>query len=323
MSHSSAGSQVIKNFVLDTNVLLHDPGALYAFEDNNVVLPIYVIEEIDKFKRDMNELGRSARGVSRTLDELRAQGNLAKGVDLPEGGSLRVAFTGRSLPTAFSTTSHETDSKIIAVALDVKDSTPETPTILVSKDVNLRIRADALGLVAADYEHDRTELEELYSGWRDFQVESERIDALYREGFVEAPEGALPNQFIQLTDHEHPSHTGVGRVDPTGTKLEPFPKKKERVWGISARNREQSFALNLLLDDRIKLVTLVGKAGTGKTLLAIAAGLRSVIDEGSHARMLVSRPIFPLGRDVGYLPGTIEEKLNPWMQPIFDNLEYI
>ncbi len=323
MSHTSAGAQVIKNFVLDTNVLLHDPGALYAFEDNNVVLPIYVIEEIDKFKRDMNELGRSARGVSRTLDELRAQGNLAKGVELPEGGSLRVAFTGRSLPTAYTTSSHETDSKIIAVALDVKDATPDTPTILVSKDVNLRIRADALGLVAADYEHDRTELEELYSGWREIHVEGERIDALYREGFVEAPEGTVPNQFIQLVDPERPNHSGVGRIDPSGTKLEPLPKKKERVWGISARNREQAFALNLLLDDRIKLVSLVGKAGTGKTLIALAAALRKAHEEKKYQRVLVSRPIFPLGRDLGYLPGDIEEKLQPWMQPIFDNLELL
>ena len=143
---ANGSSALKKNFIIDTNVLLHDPGAVFAFEENNVIIPIYVIEEIDKFKRDMNELGRSARGVSRTLDELRAQGNLAQGVGLPAGGSLRVAFTGRSLPNAYSMTSHEADSKIIAVALDVKESTPETPTILVTKDVNLRIRADALGL---------------------------------------------------------------------------------------------------------------------------------------------------------------------------------
>ena len=322
-THATAGAQVIKNFVLDTNVLLHDPGAIYAFEDNNVVLPIYVIEEIDKFKRDMNELGRSARGVSRTLDELRAQGNLARGVDLPEGGNLRVAFSERSLPTSMSTTSMEADSKIIAVALDVKDTTPETPTILVSKDVNLRIRADALGLVAADYEHDRTRLDELYSGVLEAEVPGEVIDGLYREGHMPVPEGAQPNQFLQLTDRDNSSHTGVGRVDPTATRAEVLPKKKERVWGITARNREQAFALNLLLDDRIKLVTIVGRAGTGKTLLALAAALRKAHEEKAYQRVLVSRPIFPLGRDIGYLPGDIEEKLQPWMQPIFDNLELL
>jgi PhoH-like ATPase len=314
---------VIKNFVLDTNVLLHDPQALFAFEDNRVVVPIYVIEEIDTFKREMNELGRSARGVSRSLDELRAQGNLAEGVDLPDGGHLRVAFSQRVLPTGMATTSHEVDSRIIAVALDVKDQSEGQPTILVSKDVNLRIRADALGLVAADYEHDRTELEELYTGVTELEVDGALIDRLYKEGSIEVPENGSPNQFVQLIDRNKPSHTGVGRIDPTGQKVEPLPRNRERVWGISARNREQAFALNLLLDDRVKLVTLVGKAGTGKTLIALAAALRKAHEEKVYQRVLVSRPIFPLGRDIGYLPGDIDEKLAPWMQPIFDNLELL
>jgi PhoH-like ATPase len=315
---------MIKNFVLDTNVLLHDPHALYAFEENNVVLPIYVIEEIDKFKREMSELGRSARGVSRALDELRAQGNLAEGVELPSGGHLRVAFSGRTLPTAMATTSHEVDSRIIAVALDVKaGSKGEEPTILVSKDVNLRIRADALGLVAADYEHDRTRIDELYTGVTELEVDGATIDAFYREGRMSPPEGSEPNQFVQLVDRTNRSHTGVGRVDPSGERVEPLPRQRERIWGIGARNREQSFALNLLLDDRVKLVTMVGKAGTGKTLLALAAALRKAHEEKLYQRVLVSRPIFPLGRDVGYLPGDIEEKLRPWMQPIFDNLELL
>jgi len=314
---------VQKNFVLDTNVLLHDPGALYAFEDNTVVLPIYVIEEIDKFKRDMNELGRSARGVSRMLDELRAQGNLAEGVDLPEGGHLRVAFSERRLPTAMTSVGHEVDSRIIAVALDVKDQGDDTPTILVSKDVNLRIRADALGLVAADYEHDRTRLDELYTGVFEVEVDGDQVDAFYREGEMAPPEEAKPNAFVQLVDRANPSHGAMGRVEPNGQRVTKLPTKRDRVWGIGARNREQSYALNLLLDDRIKLVTIVGKAGTGKTLLALAAALHKAHEEKVYQRVLVSRPIFPLGRDIGYLPGDIEEKLQPWMQPIFDNLELL
>ena len=312
-----------KNFVLDTNVLLHDPGALHAFEDNTVVLPIYVIEEIDKFKRDMNELGRSARGVSRMLDELRAQGNLAEGVDLPEGGHLRVAFSERRLPTAMTSVGHEVDSRIIAVALDVKDQGDDTPTILVSKDVNLRIRADALGLVAADYEHDRTRLDELYTGVFEVEVDGDQVDAFYREGEMAPPEEAKPNAFVQLVDRANPSHGAMGRVEPNGQRVTKLPTKRDRVWGIGARNREQSYALNLLLDDRIKLVTIVGKAGTGKTLLALAAALHKAHEEKVYQRVLVSRPIFPLGRDIGYLPGDIEEKLQPWMQPIFDNLELL
>jgi len=314
---------MVKNFVLDTNVLLHDPGALYAFEENNVVLPIYVVEEIDKFKRDMNELGRAARGISRTLDELRSQGNLADGVDLPQGGKLRVAFSGRELPAALSMSSHEADSKIIAVALDVKEREPDEPTILVSKDVNLRIRADALGLVAADYEHDRTRLDELYTGVIDVALPGPVIDEVYREGGAPAPEGAEPNQFVQMIDAANSSHTALAQVDPTGKTAELLPNKRERVWGIVARNREQAFALHLLLDDRIKLVTVVGRAGTGKTLLALAAALRKAHEEKKYQRVLVSRPVFPLGRDLGYLPGDIEEKLQPWMQPIFDNLELL
>lgn len=313
---------MIKNYILDTNVLLHDPNALFAFEDNTVVLPIYVIEEIDKFKRDMNELGRSARGVSRSLDQLRAQGSLADGVDLPKGGHLRVAFSPRLLPTAMANTSHEVDSRILAVALDEKEKHPDRPTILVSKDVNLRIRADALGLVAADYEHDRTRLDELYTGVTERMVPRAEIDQLYRGG-LDAPEGTVPNQFVQLVDLEQPSHTGVGRIDPTGNRLEPLPRTRERVWGITPRNREQAFALSLLLDDRLKLITMIGKAGTGKTLLALACALRKAHEEKVYQKVLVSRPIFPLGRDIGYLPGNIEEKLQPWMQPIFDNLELL
>ncbi len=313
---------MIKNFVLDTNVLLHDPGALFAFQENTVVLPIYVIEEIDKFKREGSELGRSARGVSRALDELRAVGNLAVGVDLPKSGHLRVAFSNRVLPTAMATTSHEVDSRIIAVALEMKEKQPERPTILVSKDVNLRIRADALGLVAADYEHDRTRIDELYTGLVERQVPGADIDRLYRGG-LDAPEDMHANQFVQLVDVDKPSHTGLGRVDFSAKQIEPLPRQRERVWGVTPRNREQSFALNLLLDDRIKLVTIIGKAGTGKTLLALAAALRKAHEEKVYQRVLASRPIFPLGRDLGYLPGDIEDKLQPWMQPIFDNLELL
>jgi PhoH-like ATPase len=206
-----------KNFVLDTNVLLHDPSALFAFEENDVIIPIYVIEEIDKFKREMSELGRSARGISRSLDELRAQGNLADGVELPNGGQLRVAFTQRTLPGAVAVTSHEVDSRIIAVAIDIKETEPERPTILVTKDVNLRIRADALGLVAADYEHDRTEIDELYTGMTERTVAKSEVDRLYRGG-VEAPEGCTANQFVLLVDEENINHTGVGGVDAAGPR---------------------------------------------------------------------------------------------------------
>ncbi|MGF1468856.1 MAG: PhoH family protein [Sandaracinaceae bacterium] len=314
---------VTKNFVLDTNVLLHDPEAMFAFEDNEVILPIYVIEEIDKFKRDLNGLGRSARWGSRSLDTLRAQGNLAEGVELPDGGRLRVAFSSSTLDQGLSTISHEVDSRIIQVALETHRADPQRPTILVSKDVNLRIRADALGLIAADYEHDRTRLDEHYTGFRVDEVDGEVVDALFRDHDAPAPEGAVPNQFVELRDRKQPSHTGLAWVDESGSRLRPLPKLRQRVWGIAPRNREQTCALHLLLNDRVQLVTMVGRAGTGKTLLALAAALQKAHEEKAYQRVLVSRPIFPLGRDLGYLPGTAEEKLRPWMQPIFDNLELL
>lgn len=314
---------VIKNYVLDTNVLLHDPNALFHFEDNVVVVPIYVIEEIDNFKREMSELGRSARTVSRMLDDLRQKGDLAAGVALPQGGRVRVAFTDRALPPGLAMT-HAIDTRIIAVALEVKEQEEGTPCVLVSKDVNLRVRADVLGITAEDYESDRTQIRELYTGVRELTVESGFIDVLYREGTVAPPvDDLVANQFVHLRADGKPGHSGLGRALPDGSAIVSLPKRGGSVWGISPRNREQTFALNLLLDDQINLVTLVGKAGTGKTLMALAAALRKAHEEKVYQRVLVSRPIFPLGRDIGYLPGTVEEKLQPWMQPIFDNLELL
>ena len=313
-----------KNFILDTNVLLHDPTALFAFEENTVVIPIYVIEEIDRFKRDLSELGRSAREVSRSLDDLRKDGPLARGVELENGGKLYVAFTARQLPAEIAQAEHAVDNRILATALDVKEKDPEAPCILVTKDVNLRIRADALGLEAEDYDHDRVEITELYTGVVEFEVSGEEIDLFYSQGYLPLPDlYHFPNEFVHLKNHSNPSHSALGKVSIEGERIVPITRLKDGVWGVRPRNKEQSFAVDLLMDDAIKLVTLVGKAGTGKTLLAIAAGLHKATEEGIYQRVLVSRPIFPLGRDLGYLPGTVEEKLSPWMQPIFDNVEFL
>jgi len=313
-----------KNFVLDTNVLLHDPASLYSFADNTVVVPIYVIEEIDRFKRDLSELGRSARQVSRTLDDLRKQGPISQGVDLSNGGVLHVMYSNREVPDDVIRGSHVADNRILAVALDVKDRDPSVPTILVSKDVNLRIRADALGLQAEDYDHDRLEINELWTGVVEVDVSPEEVDQFYSQGFLPLPEGDhSPNEFVHVRNSLNPSHAALGRVSLEQERIVPITRLKDGVWGIRPRNKEQSFAIDLLMDDTIQLVTLVGKAGTGKTLLAIAAGLHKATEESIYQRVLVSRPIFPLGRDLGYLPGTVEEKLSPWMQPIFDNVEFL
>ncbi|NVJ01204.1 PhoH family protein [Myxococcus sp. AM001] len=315
-----------KNFILDTNVLLHDPRSIYGFKDNNVIIPIYVIEEIDQFKRDLSELGRNARLVARYLDSFRAEGSLKEGVPLPHGGLLRVSFTERALPPSMAD-SNLMDNRILGVALDLMGAEPDTQAVFITKDTNLRIRADALGLIAQDYDTERVEITELYTGFAERLVPKDLVDQMYRQGAeVELPdaESLFANQVVLLKDETNPSHTAMGRFNGSKGRLVPLVRHiKDGTWGVRPRNMEQAFCLDLLLNDDIKLVTIVGKAGTGKTLLAIAAGLQKVTEEGLYQKLLVSRPIFPLGRDIGYLPGSVEEKLNPWMQPIFDNVEFL
>ncbi len=319
-----------KNFVLDTNVLLHDPRAIFSFSDNTVVIPIYVLEEIDNFKKELSERGRNAREVARRLDEFRSRGvHLSDGVKLDHGGKLMVALTVRSMPEALKA-SQAVDNLILGVALEVRDRDKSIPTVLVTKDVNLRIRADALGLAAEEYRADKIDVEELYAGNAEAEVDAKAVDQFYAEGSLPVDaltdptgHGFYSNQYLLLRDRENPSHTALGRYDGIAKRVQPIKKLREGVWGIRPRNKEQHYALDLLLNDDIKLVTLVGKAGTGKTLLAIAAGLQKTVEEGIYQKLLVSRPIFPLGKDIGFLPGDIEEKLNPWMQPIYDNIELL
>ena len=316
-----------KNYVLDTNVLLHDPRALFQFKDNNVIIPIYVVEEIDKFKRDLSELGRNARQVSRDLDAFREEnGSLTEGVPLESGGTLRVLFTQRELPRELMN-QHIADNRILALAMDVKEREPNLRCVFVTKDINLRIRADALGLVTEDYENDKIENPEVYMGVRELEVGKTDIDDFYSRGELAPPNGLngiYPNEFALLKDRNAPNHTALSKYNAQKGRFVPLLKSlKEGAWGLRPRNKEQSFALDLLLNDEIKLVTIVGKAGTGKTLLAIAAGLQKTMEEQVYQKMLVSRPVFPLGKDIGFLPGTVEEKLNPWMQPIYDNVEFL
>ena len=316
-----------KNYVLDTNVLLHDPRALFQFKDNNVIVPIYVVEEIDKFKRDLSELGRNARQVSRDLDAFREEnGSLTEGVPLENGGTLRVLFTERELPRELMN-QHVADNRILALAIDVKEREPNLRCVFVTKDINLRIRADALGLVTEDYENDKIENPEVYMGVRELEVAKGDIDDFYARGELAPPDGingVYPNEFALLKDRNAPNHTALSKYNAQKGRFVPLLKSlKEGAWGLRPRNKEQSFALDLLLNDEIKLVTIVGKAGTGKTLLAIAAGLQKTMEEQVYQKMLVSRPVFPLGKDIGFLPGTVEEKLNPWMQPIYDNVEFL
>lgn len=314
-----------KTYILDTNVLLHDPQALFKFEDNDVVIPITVIEEIDRFKKDQNETGRNARHISRILDGMRQGNQLIEGVKLESGGTLKVEIYReefiRRLPPELRV--DRGDNRILAVALQMKEEC-DCPVVFVTKDTNLRIKSDAIGLPAEDYESDKVDIEDLYSGTAQVMLSKEEVDTFYGQGFLNLTGDYLPNQFLTLIDEGNPSHTAIGRYNKAQQKVVPLVRPpKEGIWGIHTRNREQQFAFDLLLNDDIQLVTLVGKAGTGKTLLAIAAGLAKVSDEGTYSRLLVSRPVFPMGKDLGFLPGDIEEKLAPWMQPIFDNVELL
>ncbi len=316
-----------KNYVLDTNVLIHDPRAIYKFEDNDVIIPIYVIEEIDQFKREGTERGRNCRQVARYLDELRsrAEQSLSSGVDIGDGlGTLKVAVPSQrdALPVALDHGAQ--DHAILKTALDVRDHDRTKPTIFVTMDTNLRIRADALGLEAQTYENSKVDVETLATGVVDLGVEKAQIDTFFQSGHLAIENDRLtPNTAVVLKDLESNGHTALGRYDGAKGAIVPLRVPREGVMGIRPKNKEQAFALDLLLDDSIRLVTLVGKAGTGKTLLALAGGLRKVVEDGTFTRMLVSRPIMPMGRDIGFLPGDVDEKLNPWMQPIFDNLEFL
>ena len=319
-----------KNYVLDTNVLLHDPRAIFRFEDNDVVIPIFCIEEVDQFKREGSERGRNARQIARLLDELRdAGGALSKGVALQSGGTLRVAVPKKRPELASALDKSSMDAAILQTAFDVREQDGGRPTIFVTMDTNLRIRADALGMVSETYENQRVEVEALDTGVKEIEVEPREIDAFFHEGRLPLPapppnEAPLtPNLCLLLRDKTNPSHTALGRWDASRREVISLRTPREGVMGVRPRNKEQSYAIDLLLDENIRLVTLVGKAGTGKTLLALAAGLKRTMEDGIYTRMLVSRPVMPLGRDIGFLPGDVDEKLNPWMQPIFDNLEFL
>lgn len=310
-------------YVLDTNVLLYDPRALWVFGEHDVIIPMTVIEEIDRFKKDVNETGRNARSVSRYLDDLRAKGSLKAGVQMDGGGVLRVEFHSEERDESINWGPQSADNRILATAIRYS-KTPQGAT-LITRDTNMRLKADALGLPAEDYQNAQIEIDDQYTGIVERKVEGTVIDELYANGVVPLTgfEGLYPHQFILLVAEETNTKTAMARVDPRRGKLRLVGRHKEGVWGIFARNKEQLFALELLLDDSVQLVTLNGVAGTGKTLLAIAAGLKQVADDELYRKLLVSRPIFPLGRDIGFLPGDLEQKLNPWMKPIFDNLELL
>jgi PhoH-like ATPase len=311
-----------KNFVLDTNVLLHDPNSLYNFEDNTVVIPITVIEELDSFKRELNERGRNARTSIRNLDELCREGSLSEGVPLPDSGKLHV-----HVPNDFSSSNGKpnvnNDNKILKVAIDLSKAKAE-PTILVSKDLNLRVKAEAFGIHAEDYETDHILPSDLYKGHPEIHISSALFQELHEVGYVTTEQLQFPEDtcnYCTLLNEDHPQSSALVRI--SGGKVHKISEFREKIWGIRPINREQRFAFDALLNIDVPLVTLMGKAGTGKTLLALAAGMKLVAGQKEYHRMIVARPTYSMGKELGFLPGSLDEKLEPWMKPIHDALELL
>ncbi len=348
--HDSDG--VLKTFVIDTNVLLHNPNALFVFKEHHVVIPFAVIEELDAMKRKEDDLGRNARETIRHLDKLRTKGRLTDGVPWGDfsptvGAAASTSGNGLSGTIQIDIVDHERpgvlheaspDNRIIASAWSLKQK--GVRTIFVSKDISARIKSDALGITTQDFENQKVDADRLYTGAVYVESDSDLIDELYKDRMLplerlgeatdsESGDGQkfdrtiTPNQFVVFQDADDENHTGLGRRLADTEHLIPITGPRKPVFGIMARNVQQTMAMDLLLDDEIRFVTLLGSAGTGKTLLALAAGMSKVFSEERYDKLLVARPIMPLGRDIGYLPGDKDEKLTAWMQPIFDNLSYL
>ncbi len=312
-----------KTFVLDTNVLIHDPDAMFAFEDNTVVIPMTVIEELDGFKRTSDDRGRSARMISRRLDELRAGGKLSSGVKLKNGGTLFIEMDHQvKMPEELSFS--KADHHILGIALDHQRKGEKV--FFITKDINLRIKSEALGIDAQNYERENVKMEELYTGWRELQVAPEKIDEFYKTEQLEIKlkdQPLYPNESVILKDRNGSNKSALAKYNSSKKTLVPLFHLNATPWGLKALNIEQRFAMELLLCNDVSLVTLIGLPGAGKTLLALACGLQKTVEEHQFRRLFISRPIIPVGRDIGFLPGSKEEKLSSWMGAIHDNLEYL
>lgn len=307
-------------YIIDTNVFLHDPNAIHTLENCEIVILLPVLEELDDLKRHTDDRGKNARQLMRYVDSLKGQGDIKKGVPSENGNVIRIhSFLEPLERGEFPLPMEKTNHKLL-MAFQIAKTNPDV--VFLSKDLVMRVKAEAIGLKSKNYKNLKFTYEGLYRGYRKVEVEKSQIDLFFKDGSIQIDkEDFHPNEFCLMTSPEKSS--AVARYNAREKRLEPLLKVSQDIWGILPLNLEQKCTLDLLLRDDIKLVTLVGPAGTGKTLLTIASAMRKVFDEGLYSRILVSRPIVPLGKDIGYLPGTKEEKLVHWMQPIYDNIEFL
>ena len=317
-----------KTYILDTNVFLTSANSLFEFKNNDVVVPLKVLDEIDKHKKRQDGVGLNARTIIRILDDLRAKGNLHKGVRIARGkGILSVrGYDIIDLPSGCDIES--ADNEILTTALTEMKKNPKRKVILVTRDINMRVKCDSLEIMTEDYAPNKVVADEkhLFTGFKKHLVDDQLIDQFYdgEHIFFEKDDGRFfPNQFIMLVSNSNEKKSALARFVNYESKLERVIECKDSVWGLKPRNKEQTFALDLLNRSDIPIITLVGKAGCGKTLLAIAAGLDQVLEKQQFKKLIVSRPVQPLGKDIGYLPGTMEEKMRPWLMPIQDNIDFL
>jgi len=326
-----------KNYLLDTSVYLTDADSIFQFENNDIFVPLKVLEEIDKHKKRQDSVGANARRIIRTLDELRIMGDLQKGVRLGKGKGLLKVMSYNCLSGAIFPPDLDIripDHVILATAKAVQQEYPNRKTVVVSRDINMRVICDSIGMKAEDYitEKAAASSDELYSGFTNHLVDDQLIDRFYNGDNIiieedEVEELWYPNQFIMLVSNANEKKTALACFSNHHTPLKKLAHDKLPDWKINARNKEQAFAMDLLMNPDIKIVSLIGRAGSGKTLMAIAAGLQQTIGLRSelnhYSRLIVSRPVQPLGKDIGFLPGSMEEKMLPWLMPIQDNLKFL
>ena len=311
----------MKTFVLDTNVLLHDPDSIFSFKDNKVVVPMVVIEELDNFKKLNDERGRNARLIARSLDALRTKGKLTQGIKTPHGGLLVIGMSqnGVELPKEF--TDSKIDNQILTIALKLKQQGENV--IFITKDINLRIKSEILDISTQDYEKSKVKIDELYTGWKEVKVSADKIDKFYKDGKLVLKQDFFSNECVVLKDEAGSSKSALAKFIKKDNALMPIFHVNAHPWGLKPLNIEQRFAFELLLCNEISLVTLVGLPGAGKTLLALACGLQKTVEERYFRKLYIARPIIPMGKDIGFLPGTKEDKLSSWMGAINDNLEFL